>query len=214
MNPAAELAGRRVWFLDLDGTLVDSAPAHEAAFRGAIAELAPGLLGSFRYQAHAGASTREVMARLGAGPDVVEKLARRKQELYRGYVDAGRVAPLPGAERLLDRLARRGRAAYLVTGGSRGSVERVLAACSLHRRFRGVLTGDDVTPGKPDPAVYREACRRWAVDPADAVAVEDSVHGVLAAIGAGLVTVQVHAAVPAAGAIAVSHLDELAELAA
>jgi bifunctional UDP-N-acetylglucosamine pyrophosphorylase/glucosamine-1-phosphate N-acetyltransferase len=212
VSPAGELAERRVWFLDLDGTLVDSAPVHEAAFRDAIAELAPDLLGSFRYDDHAGASTREVVARLGAGHGIVERLARRKQQLYRGYVDAGRVAVFPGADRLLDRLARHGRSAYLVTGGSRGSVERVLAACSLHGRFRGVLTGDDVASGKPDPAAYREACRRWAVDPADALAVEDSAHGVAAAVGAGLVTVQVHATVPNAGAIAVPHLDELAEL--
>lgn len=54
MTTRPSLAGRRVWLCDLDGTLVDSAPAHEAAFRDAIAELTPGLLESFRYAEHAG----------------------------------------------------------------------------------------------------------------------------------------------------------------
>jgi HAD superfamily hydrolase (TIGR01509 family) len=209
---ARAVAGRRVWFCDLDGTLVDSAPVHEAAFRDAIAELAPGLLDRFRYEQHAGAPTREVFARLGAGAELAERLVHRKQQLYRSYVDAGRVAVFPGVHRLLDRLARRGCTAYLVTSGSRGSAGRVLAASGLGGRFRGVLTGDDVPAGKPDPAAYREACRRWAVKPDDAVAVEDSAHGVAAAVGAGLMTLQVHAANPAPAAIPVRHLADLVSL--
>jgi HAD superfamily hydrolase (TIGR01509 family) len=209
---AGLVAGRRAWLLDLDGTLVDSGPVHEAAFRDAIAELAPGRLGSFRYEGNAGATTREVVSRLAVDAETADRLVRRKQQLYRAYVEAGRVTVFPGALRLLGRLERRGYRAYLVTSGSRRSVERVLAACSLRARFRGVLTGDDVAPGKPDPAVYREACHRWAVDPDDAVAVEDSANGVASAAGAGLVTLQVHVARPAPGAVAVPHLDGIVSL--
>lgn len=209
---AGAVAGRGTWLFDLDGTLVDSGPVHGAAFRNAIAELAPGLLAGFRYDVHAGASTRQVMAALGAPPDLADRLVRRKQELYRGYVDEGRVAVFPGGYRLLDRLAAVGRTAYLVTSGSRGSVERVLAACHLTGRFQGVLTSDDTASSKPDPAVYREACRRWAVNPDDAVAVEDSARGVASAAGAGLLTLHVHAAEPAPGTVAVRHLADVVRL--
>ena len=85
----------------------------------------------------------------------------------------------------------------------------MLAACSLDGCFSGVLTGDDVPTGKPDPGFYRHACERWSVDPDDAVAVEDSDHGVASAVGAGLVTLQVNAARPAAGAAQVRNLDEI-----
>lgn len=204
---AAAVAGRRVWLCDLDGTLVDSAGAHEAAFRDAIGEVAPSRLDRFRYLP--GASSRDVVAGLGLDAATANRLVRRKQQLYRGYADAGRVPVFPGAHRLLDHLARCGHTVYLVTSGSRGSVERVLAACALRGRFGGVLTGDDVAAGKPDPAPYREACRRFGVDPADAVAVEDSAYGVAAALGAGLVTVQVHARTPAPGAVPARHLAEL-----
>lgn len=203
---------RPVWLCDLDGTLVDSAPVHAEAFRAAIAEVAPDLLDGFRYDAYAGASTRAVVARIGASGEVARRLVLRKQRLYREYVDAGRVEVYPGAYRLLDRLLARGSAVYLVTGGSRGSVERVLAACSLAHRFRGVLTSDDVAASKPDPEVYRQACRRWHVDPADAVVVEDSPQGVASAVGAGLATLQVHAHRPAEGALAPGTLDAIVAL--
>ncbi|GAA3171228.1 HAD family hydrolase [Nonomuraea roseoviolacea] len=209
---AGEIARRRVWLCDLDGTLVDSAPAHRAAFRAALAEVAPGLAGSFRYDAHAGASTADVAAALGAGPEVAARLVRRKQQIYRGHVEAGRVEVLPGARRLLDRLVSGGRTAYLVTSGSRGSVERVLSATALGGYFRGVLTADDVPTSKPHPGCYLEARRRWAIEPGDAVAVEDSAHGVAAAVRAGLVTLQVHAAEPAPGAIAMNGLDDVVSL--
>ncbi|GII05584.1 HAD family hydrolase [Planobispora takensis] len=204
---AGVVGGRRVWFCDLDGTLVDSGPVHEAAFREAIAQLAPGLLASFRYDAHAGASTREVVTGLGAGGALAERLIRCKQRLYRERVAAGAVAVLPGAHRFLRHLADRGHTAYLVTAGSRGSVERVLAACSLGGYFREVFTGDDAPVSKPDPGFYLNACLRWGVAPAEAVAVEDSGHGVASALGAGLVTFQVGRAAPVPGAIPVRDLD-------
>jgi beta-phosphoglucomutase-like phosphatase (HAD superfamily) len=101
---------------------------------------------------------------------------------------------------------------YLITSGSRGSVDRVLAASGLRGRFRGVLTGDDVPVGKPDPGIYLEACRRWNIEPDGAIAVEDSAHGVASAVGAGLATLQVHTTEAAPGALPVRHLDEIVAL--
>ncbi|MFG1615147.1 HAD family hydrolase [Nonomuraea wenchangensis] len=202
----------RVWLCDLDGTLLDSFPGHEAAFRQAIAELVPSRLAGFRYAEHAGASTAAVAARLAGDPGVAERLARRKQELYREHVRAGRVRPFPGARLLLDRLAAGGRTAYLVTGGSRASVTRALAAAGLADAFRDVLTADDVPVSKPDPEVYRLACRRWDVDPSEAVALEDSAHGVAAALGAGLATLHVHTAAPLPGAIGAGDLHDVVSL--
>ncbi|GAA0553949.1 HAD family hydrolase [Actinomadura livida] len=202
-----------IWLCDLDGTLVDSTPVHEAAFRAALAETAPGLLGSFRYEHHAGATTDEVAAVLGLAAADARRLVGAKRRHYRAYVDAGKVAVFPGARRFLAALAAGGQPAYLVTSGSRGSVERVLAACSLGRWFRGVLTGDDVPVSKPDPAFYLRACERWGIGPGEAAAVEDSVHGVASAVGAGLRTFQVHGAERAPGAVHLGGLDDLVALA-
>ncbi len=49
-----------------------------------------------------------------------------------------------------------------------------------------VVTGDDVVDGKPDPTGFRLACERLGVDPAAAMAVEDSPAGVRAAVAAGV----------------------------
>lgn len=61
-----------------------------------------------------------------------------------------------------------------------------LARLGLDGYFPVVSCADPPTPGKPDPAVYLRACADLGVDPADAVAIEDSTHGVSAAVAAGM----------------------------
>ncbi len=51
--------------------------------------------------------------------------------------------------------------------------------------FDIVVTGDEVTAGKPDPEPYLAAARALAVDPARCVAIEDSPTGTAAAEAAG-----------------------------
>jgi putative hydrolase of the HAD superfamily len=53
-------------------------------------------------------------------------------------------------------------------------------------RFDVIATGDEVAEPKPDPAVYRLALDRLGVSPDQAIAFEDSPHGVAAAKAAGL----------------------------
>jgi beta-phosphoglucomutase-like phosphatase (HAD superfamily) len=54
-----------------------------------------------------------------------------------------------------------------------------------------LVTGDDVSRPKPHPEVYRLALWQLGIRAADAVAVEDSVAGLRAALAAGLTTVVV-----------------------
>lgn len=66
-----------------------------------------------------------------------------------------------------------------------------LDARGLLGRFPVVVCAGGGLPGKPDPAVYVEACRALGVEPASAVALEDSPHGATAAKRAGMSCVAV-----------------------
>ncbi len=65
-------------------------------------------------------------------------------------------------------------------------IQAFLQLHHLEAYFGALATADDVTMGKPDPAVYRVAVSRLAIEAARAVAIEDSPHGSTAALGAGL----------------------------
>ena len=53
------------------------------------------------------------------------------------------------------------------------------------------MTSDDVEHAKPAPDIYLVACERLAVEPSEAVALEDSASGVAAAKAAGLTCIAV-----------------------
>ncbi|MBT6445210.1 MAG: HAD-IA family hydrolase [Acidimicrobiaceae bacterium] len=63
-----------------------------------------------------------------------------------------------------------------------GHIERL----GLADRFTTLSCADPGIPGKPDPTVYLTACESLGVAPNEALAIEDSTHGVAAAIAAGM----------------------------
>jgi HAD superfamily hydrolase (TIGR01509 family) len=103
-----------------------------------------------------------------------------------------RAAPLkPGAIDLLDHLDRLGAPYALATSSGPGWVAKHFAAHDLAPRFRGVVTREDVTHGKPHPEPYLKASTILGHDPADLLAIEDSPTGVASAHAAGLMTVMI-----------------------
>ena len=55
--------------------------------------------------------------------------------------------------------------------------------------FDSIIGGDMVKNTKPDPEIYFENCKKLGVNPKNALALEDSNYGALAAINAGIRTV-------------------------
>lgn len=65
-------------------------------------------------------------------------------------------------------------------------VETHLERLGLRHHFAALSCADPGVPGKPDPTVYLGACHALGVSPTSAIAIEDSTHGVSAAIDAGM----------------------------
>jgi HAD superfamily hydrolase (TIGR01509 family) len=98
---------------------------------------------------------------------------------------------LPGVDDLLRSLRAAGVPLAVASSSPGEWVTGHLAERGLVGSFSALCTGDEVLHTKPDPALYVLACERLGVDPARAVAVEDSVHGVQAALAAGMRAVAV-----------------------
>jgi HAD superfamily hydrolase (TIGR01509 family) len=106
--------------------------------------------------------------------------------------------PRPGVDRWLAEAAALGLAVGIASSSPAEWVERHLAGLGLRSRFLALSCCDGPVPPKPHPASYRAACRALGVSPAEAVAVEDSPHGVAAARAAGLFCVAVPSPLTAA----------------
>jgi HAD superfamily hydrolase (TIGR01509 family) len=114
----------------------------------------------------------------------VRRRARRDELLHAE-------SPRPGVLAWLDEAVERGLGLAIASSSPPDWVERHLTRLGLRDRFAHVACCDGVVPPKPEPVSYRTACERLGVEPHEAIAVEDSPHGVAAAKGAGLFTVAV-----------------------
>lgn len=98
---------------------------------------------------------------------------------------------MKGVRELIDYLKSRG--IKLAVASSTG-YERVMSnleKTGLAEYFQELITGDMVEHSKPNPDIYLKACRALGVKPEDAMAIEDSPNGILAAAAAGMRAVMV-----------------------
>ncbi|HEY0868114.1 MAG TPA: HAD-IA family hydrolase [Fimbriimonas sp.] len=86
-------------------------------------------------------------------------------------------------------------------------VEGHLARLGVENVFEEIVCAEDAPRGKPFPDLYLEALRRFGVASVDAVALEDSPNGILAAKSAGIFCVAVPN--PASGRCDLSRSDRL-----
>jgi HAD superfamily hydrolase (TIGR01509 family) len=152
---------------------------------------------------------REGWARLCAlvGAEGFDREAYEAAYLAQDRSDRDRLPPLPGVVELVDALGAAGVPLAIASSSSVEWLDRHVGRLGLAERF-GAVVGADLVGGvgKPAPDVYLLACERLGADPRQAVALEDSSHGVAAAHAAGLVVV----AVP--GRVTASHDLSAAEL--
>ncbi len=134
--------------------------------------------------------TFETMIRWHSLDDNWQQIATESNGIFLDLLDE-HLAPMPGLFELLDALERSDVPKAIATSSNSLLVEACLAPFDLKARFRFVLTGDDVTHGKPDPEIYLTAAKRFGLPPQATVVLEDSQNGCLAASAAGAYTVAV-----------------------
>lgn len=117
----------------------------------------------------------------------------------------------PGARDLLADAVSKGVPNALVTMSWRSLAQTIVAAVDPGS-FDAVVTGDEVSHGKPHPEPYLAAVRSLGVSAAASVALEDSPTGVRSATAAGVPTIAIPHVVPVpliAGAVQVPSLSGL-----
>lgn len=210
MTDAAEPAGAgptpatnaATWLLpaavlwDMDGTLVDTEPYWIQAEHELVAEHGGVWNDEFAHQLVGNAlevSAQMIIDRSGIDltiTEIVEGL------LARVVAQVEKQVPWrPGARELLFELGRLEVPSLLVTMSWRSLAEMVVGALP-DGTFRALVTGDEVSHGKPHPEPYLAAARLIDVDPRDCVALEDSPTGVRSATAAGVPTIAIPHVVP------------------
>lgn len=206
-SATASLPAAVLW--DMDGTLVDTEPYWIQAEHELVA--AHGGVWNDEFAHQLVGNALEVSAQLIIDQSGIDLTIT---EIVEGLLErvvaqvATQVPWRPGARELLFELGRLEVPSLLVTMSWRSLADRVVGALP-EGTFRALVTGDEVSHGKPHPEPYLSAARLIDVDPRDCVALEDSPTGVRSATAAGVPTIAIPHVVPVPqieGAVQVSTL--------
>lgn len=198
--PSGDFAG---YLFDLDGTLVDSMPAHYRAWDAAMRHF--GLkqkLDEELFYSLGGVPTARVAelfgSHYGLTLDAVEVM-EVKENFYKEGL--GRVTLIEPVAEFARRVSKTTPVA-IVTGGTPDVARPSLEGAGLADLFKIVITPLDVPPGrgKPAPDMFLLAASRMGVDPKKCLVFEDAEPGIQGALAAGMQVVRVPSRVRAASA--------------
>lgn len=171
--------------LDMDGVVIDSEPIHEAAQRIVFREHELPVPES-EFASFKGMTERKVFERImeeyGTERHDIEVLIDAKETTFRSLLTD--LQPIPGA---LD-FIRRAYGSYrlaLTTSSARINQEIAFKKFGLADYFEAVVTAEDIVHPKPHPQPYLTTAERLNLEPRHCLVVEDSIHGVRSAGGAG-----------------------------
>jgi HAD superfamily hydrolase (TIGR01509 family) len=180
---------------DCDGVLADTErDGHRPAFNQAFAEAGLDVVwdeAEYARRLQIGGG-KERIASLFDDPedraDEILALHKRKTALYKEIVRAGKLPARPGIARVVEEALAAGWMLAVASTSAEESVRAVLehAVGAANAAEFAVFAGDVVPAKKPDPAIYVLTLERLGLAPADAVVIEDSRNGLLAAAGAHL----------------------------
>lgn len=177
---------------DLDGLMADSEPLARWAWDQTLAAYGH-RLDDQAYHAILGlrlSDSARVLCERFALPVSPAQAAQQRDRLFLEAVPT-HLRARPGLYHLLDALTERSLPLGVATSGHRRYVSLALRTLGIADRFAAVVTGDDVSRGKPAPDVYLMAAERLGVKPTRCIALEDTPLGLAAARAAGMFCVAV-----------------------
>jgi HAD superfamily hydrolase (TIGR01509 family) len=185
---------------DLDGVLVESEPLWQQGFADVVNAYTaaqgqgdPGLRADDLHRFTGGRvndTVRTLLTALGheAPAELVAALSDRViNQVSLAFPEQDAV--IDDSVDVARRLAAGGTRLAIASSSSQRFIDAVVRRLGMEDAFEVTQSAFELERGKPDPEVYLLTCARLGVDPADTLAVEDSVPGLLAALRAGMTAV-------------------------
>lgn len=179
-------------FFDMDGVLLDSMSYHaEAMYKALKLELDYELDKKWIFLLEgmpAEKFLQEIFKRnppknVSVNQDMLLRIVNLKKKIFK---EIENVTLIDGVHELLEEMDKTSCIKAIVSGSSRKEVEYMIEKKIGILNFDIVISGDDVTKGKPDPQPYLTALKKTNLAREDVLVVENSPLGIMSAYNAKL----------------------------
>ncbi len=172
---------------DLDGVIADTEHLSARADDISLAKHGIAMTQDEKHRAF-GRRMEEIYADMLQARNIkmdIKQLVREKDEVFVRLIK-GNMKPIKNSLELVGFLKKHGFKLALATSSHEEKMMPELRELGIEDLFETRVSGDDVSRGKPDPAMFLEAAKRLGVRPEDCAVIEDSAFGVQAAKNAGM----------------------------
>lgn len=184
-----------IW--DMDGVLADTAPHHLRAWQEIFTKRGISFTEADFKRGFGIRNDAIIKNTLGEQTNEaeIEAIAQEKEATFRRIIGKD-IKPLPGALKLLEALDESGVKMAIASSTTIENIRLIVGSLGIADYFQAVITGHDVTEGKPSPQVFLLAAQILGAEPKNCIVVEDAVAGVKAAKNAGMYCVAVASSHP------------------
>jgi len=178
---------------DWDGVVIDSSSYHEESWER-LAEEEQRTLPPDHFKRGFGMKNAKIIPDIlewTQDPAEIERLDKRKEELYREIIKEKGIDPLPGVVEWLDTLQEAEVPCAIASSTARLNITLMLDLIGVEDYFDIIVSGEDVSRSKPDPAGFLMAADKIDTPSDRCVVFEDAHVGIEAARAAGMKVVGV-----------------------
>jgi HAD superfamily hydrolase (TIGR01509 family) len=184
--------------LDMDGLMVDTERLARVYWHKALEEFGAKLTEQqyLRIIGRTAPDSTVVLKEMLGADFPVEKCRMRMREMYYAEIAEKGMPVMEGLLELVDFLKAKSIRYAVATSTGREITMRKLEITGLSPHFDAVVTGDEVTNGKPNPEIFLKAAALLGAAPEKIVVLEDSRNGIRAAHAAHMIPVMVPDLIP------------------
>jgi HAD superfamily hydrolase (TIGR01549 family) len=167
---------------DMDGVLVDSFDSWWQALNSVVTSQGEDKVSrkTFR-EKYWGRDLRDILREM----DISMTIGPFCNTVYTGYTS--NITLIPGTRETLQELMHYKKG--IITNTPEDCTQAILKEFDIDSYFISVVTADEVTRGKPDPAIVYRGCSKLGEDPKHVMVVGDTVLDIQAGRAAGCITV-------------------------
>lgn len=171
---------------DFDGTLFDTDRTHYSSFVETFKKFNYNIIPN--YEEIKGKKTIDVFFETVGDYRIAKEMSEFKSNLYQSKLSE--IRPLANFA-LLHNVKESGNRIFIVSGGRRSSIDKLLSRHNINNLFDGIICAEDYVISKPSPDAFLTCITKYNLNGL-ILGIEDSIQGIQSLINAGICSIGVH----------------------